>query len=47
MAGGGRISVLLADSGGSVPAAPYGGLTATANSSSGRAVMWTIALVRG
>jgi WD40 repeat protein len=45
--GGGRIGVLLADSGGPVAAAPYGGLTATTDSATARAVMLTIALVPG
>jgi hypothetical protein len=45
--GGGRIGVLLADSGGPVAAVPYGGLTATTDSATARAVMVTIALVPG
>ena len=40
----GRFSVLLADSGSSVPAGSYGGLTATTDSASDKTAMWTIAL---
>ncbi|MGA8247953.1 MAG: PKD domain-containing protein [Nocardioides sp.] len=43
----GRYSVLLADSGGPVTGDPYGALTATTNSDSDKAIMWTIALRPG
>jgi hypothetical protein len=36
--------MLLADSGGPVPAGQYGNLTATTNAASNRALMWTIRL---
>jgi hypothetical protein len=39
-----RYSALLADSGGPVSAGTYGGLTATTDAASDKAVMWTIAL---
>ena len=39
-----RFSELTADSGGPVPAGTYGGLTATTNATSDKAVMWTIVL---
>jgi hypothetical protein len=42
--GGGRCSGLLTDSGSAV-SGPYGGLTATTNAASTRAVEWTVALV--
>jgi len=42
--GGGRIAALLADSGDGVPAGTYGGESAVADSSAGKATMWTIAL---
>ncbi|MGH3241232.1 MAG: PKD domain-containing protein [Spirillospora sp.] len=38
------ISVLVGDSGGSVPLGAYGGLTATANVAANKAAMWTIVL---
>ena len=40
----GRICSVLGDSGGGVPAGPYGGLTATADAASATATMWTILL---
>jgi hypothetical protein len=40
----GHICSVLADSGGPLAAGPYGGLTATADSASGNATMWTIFL---
>ena len=40
----GRFSVLVADSNGAVGAGAYGGLTATTDTSSDKAAMWTIAL---
>ncbi len=40
----GRYSALLADSGGPVAGGAYGGLTATTNTASDKAIMWTIAL---
>jgi PKD repeat protein len=40
----GHVCSVLADSGGPVPAGPYGGLVATADASSGTATMWTIVL---
>ena len=43
--GSGRFSALVADSGGPVAAGQYGGFTATTDSASDKAVMWTIALV--
>jgi PKD repeat protein len=39
-----RYSAMLADSGGPVAGGAYGGLTATTDSSSDKAIMWTIAL---
>ncbi len=42
--GSGRVSAVLADSGGAVPAGPAGGLTASTNASSGRAIAWSLAL---
>jgi PKD repeat protein len=42
-----RYSMLLADSGGPVAAGTYGGLTATTDTSSDKAVMWTVALRPG
>jgi hypothetical protein len=42
--GGGQITSLAADSGGPVAAGTHGGLVGTANSSSGKATMWTVAL---
>lgn len=42
--GGGRYSMLLADSGGAVDAGQYGGLTATNDTASGKAIMWTVGL---
>jgi PKD repeat protein len=39
-----RYSMLLADSGGPIAAGPYGGLTATTDTSSDKAVMWTVLL---
>ncbi|TQM67557.1 beta-propeller uncharacterized protein DUF5122 [Actinomadura hallensis] len=44
--GGGRISALVADSGGAVATGAYGGKTATTDAAS-RASMWTIILKRG
>ncbi|WP_165970562.1 PKD domain-containing protein [Actinomadura sp. 6K520] len=44
--GGGRISALIADSGGAVATGGYGGKTATTDAAS-RAAMWTIVLARG
>jgi PKD repeat protein len=41
--GGGRVTSLVADSGGTVPTGTYGGLTATTDASS-RALTWTIVL---
>jgi PKD repeat protein len=43
-ANAGRVCSVLADSGGGVPAGPYGGLAATADAASGAATMWTIVL---
>jgi hypothetical protein len=43
-AGTGRTSGLLADSGGPVSAGSYGGLVATTDATSGRAINWTFAL---
>jgi len=43
----GRFSSLVADSGGPVAAGSYGGLTATTDTSSDKAIMWTIALQPG
>jgi len=40
----GRYSELIGDSGGPVSAGSYGGLTATTDASSDKAIMWTIAL---
>ncbi len=40
----GRICSMLADSNGPLVEGPYGGLTATSNSGSGSATMWTILL---
>jgi hypothetical protein len=42
--GSGRVTVLLADSGGPVPAGTAGGLTATAASATNNAAAWTIVL---
>jgi hypothetical protein len=42
--GGGHICTAAADSNGPVSSTPYGGLTATADSTSGKAVMWTVIL---
>lgn len=42
--GGGRICSVLADSRGPVPAGAYGALTATADSSTSTATMWTVLL---
>jgi PKD repeat protein len=42
--GGTRFSAFLVDSGAPVPAGSYGGLTATTNAASDKAVSWTIAL---
>jgi PKD repeat protein len=42
--GGGRVTMLLADSGGPVQPGPYGGLTATASASSSFGTAWTIVL---
>ncbi len=42
-AGGGRVTSLTADSGGTVPTGSYGGLTATTDAAS-RGLMWTIVL---
>jgi PKD repeat protein len=44
--GSGRIASVVADAGGGVGAGSYGGLTATADSSSGNAVTWTVVLAR-
>jgi PKD repeat protein len=44
--GSGRITSVVADAGGAVGAGSYGGLTATADSSSGNAVTWTVVLTR-
>ena len=41
--GGGRVTSLVADSGGTVPTGSYGGLTATTDAAS-RGLMWTIVL---
>jgi PKD repeat protein len=43
-ANAGRVCSVLADSGGVVAAGTYGGLTATADATSGNATMWTILL---
>jgi hypothetical protein len=40
----GRYSEMVGDSGGPVSAGSYGGLTATTDTSSDKAIMWTIAL---
>ncbi len=45
--GGGRITVLLVDSGGSVAAGSYGGLTATAQTASSFGTSWTVVLAPG
>ncbi len=45
--GGGRITMLLADSGGPVGIGSYGGLTATAQASSSFATSWTLVLRPG
>ena len=45
--GGGRVTSLAADSGGPVSAGTVGGLTATADSSNGKATMWTVVLAPG
>jgi hypothetical protein len=42
--GTGRVSAVLADSGGGLPAGPAGGLTASTNAPSGRAISWSLAL---
>jgi len=42
--GGGHICTAVADSNGSVPGSSYGGLTATADSATAKAVMWTVLL---
>jgi hypothetical protein len=42
--GGGHVCAVAADSGGPVSSTSYGGLTATADSASGKAVMWTLVL---
>jgi hypothetical protein len=42
--GSGRKSAVLADSNGGVSAGPRGGVTATTDASSGRAISWTLAL---
>jgi hypothetical protein len=42
--GGGRITSLVTDSADVVPIGPQGGLTATANSSTAKATMWTVLL---
>jgi PKD repeat protein len=44
--GGGRVTSLVADSGGTVPTGTYGGLTATTDAAS-RALTWTIVLAPG
>jgi PKD repeat protein len=43
-ANAGRVCSVLGDSAGGVPAGPYGGLVATADSASATATMWTILL---
>lgn len=43
--GGGRYCALLADSGSPVNGGSYGGLTASTNAASSRAVEWTVALI--
>lgn len=43
-AGSGRFGMLSSDSGGPVAAGTYGGLTATTDATSNRAIMWTIGL---
>jgi hypothetical protein len=45
--GGGRITMLLADSAGPVGTGSYGGLTATAQASSSFATSWTLLLAPG
>ncbi|MCU1361427.1 MAG: hypothetical protein JWN99_2716, partial [Ilumatobacteraceae bacterium] len=42
--GGGRVTTLLADSNGAVPAGTYGGQTATAQAASSLGTVWTIIL---
>ncbi|MGC1210894.1 MAG: PKD domain-containing protein [Micromonospora sp.] len=42
--GGGRVTVLLADSGGTVPTGSYGGLTATGAAASTTTTTWTVIL---
>lgn len=42
--GSGTVKGLVADSGGSVPAGPYGGLTSTAGAAASNATIWTIVL---
>ncbi|HRA75926.1 MAG TPA: hypothetical protein PLE12_06790, partial [Propionicimonas sp.] len=42
--GGGRVTVLLADSGTTVPTGSYGGLSATAAAASDYGVTWTVVL---
>ena len=44
--GSGRVTSLIADSGGTVPTGTYGGLTATTDAAS-RALTWTIVLAPG
>ncbi|MBA3419367.1 MAG: hypothetical protein H0U09_11855 [Geodermatophilaceae bacterium] len=45
--GTGDLAVLVADSGGPVPAGPVGGLTATVSAPSSRATMLTLVLAAG
>ena len=45
--GGGRVTSLAADSDGPVAGGTVGGLTATADSSNGKATMWTVVLAPG
>ena len=42
--GGGRVTALLADSGGPVAGTTYGGLTAVASEAGSKATMWTVVL---
>jgi hypothetical protein len=42
--GGGHICAAAADSNGAVSASQYGGLTATADSTGAKVIMWTVIL---
>ena len=45
--GSGTVKGLVVDTGGPVPAGPYGGLTAIAGATATDATMWTIVLALG